>query len=156
MTREEAIHIVKTTKDWSELREALAVLVPELTESEDDKAKRLILDLPFKHEADYKFVKDWLEKPKEQELVECGEEDNRLLDFWLDVIDRNDWRMDGDFCKASREFINRLKSQHPKLHWKPSEEQMEVLFNAERLVRANNYTENARILAGLYDDLKKL
>ena len=41
-------------------------------------------------------------------------------------------------------------------HWKPSEEQMAVLFNAERLVRANNYTENAKILAGLYEQLKKL
>lgn len=70
MTREEAIRVVKTTKDWSELREALAVLVPELAESEDDKAKRLILDLPFKHEADYKFVKDWLEKQKEPKPVD--------------------------------------------------------------------------------------
>lgn len=60
--------------------------------------------------------------------AEWSEEDNRLLDFWLDVIDRNDWRMDDDFCKASREFINRLKSLRPS--WKPSREQMEALRDA--------------------------
>lgn len=56
-----------------------------------------------------------------QKPAEWSEEDEKLLDFWLDVIDRNDWRMDENFCKASREFINRLKSLRP--HWKPGEEQ---------------------------------
>jgi hypothetical protein len=43
-----------------------------------------------------------------------SEEDEKLLDFWLDVIDRNDWRMDENFCKASREFINKIKSLRPQ------------------------------------------
>ena len=56
-----------------------------------------------------------------------SEEDEKLLDFWLDVIDRNDWRMDENFCKASREFINRLKSLHlqPKQEW--SEKDKKIL-----------------------------
>lgn len=40
----------------------MASIFPELKESEDEKAKKIILALPFKHEADYKFVKTWLEK----------------------------------------------------------------------------------------------
>ena len=110
-----------------------------------------------------------------------SEEDEKLLDFWLDVIDRNDWRMDEDFCKASREFINRLKSLRPRPHtasikdatkfgnleyergvkdgirsekshqWKPNEEQMGALFAA-----SERNDKMGAILNSLYNDLKKL
>ena len=98
---------------------------------------------------------------KEQKPVEWSEEDNRLLDFWLDVIDRNDWRMDEDFCKASREFINRLKSLRPQKKeelpkWKPSDEQMNVLrkyVSGEWKGLTFNEDEH---LKSLYNDLKKL
>ena len=82
--------------------------------------------------------------------AEWSEEDEKLLDSWLDVIDRNDWRMDENFCKASREFINKLKSLRPQPHWKPSEEQMEALRHAVALAAGN------KVLAGLYEQLKKL
>lgn len=44
MTREEAIQIVKTTKDWGELRLALQELVPELNESEDERIRKWLFD----------------------------------------------------------------------------------------------------------------
>ena len=44
MTREEAIQIVKTTKDWGELRLALQELVPELRESEDERIRKWIVE----------------------------------------------------------------------------------------------------------------
>lgn len=85
--------------------------------------------------------------------AEWSEEDKKLLDFWLDVIDRNDWRMDENFCKASREFINRLKSLRHS--WKPSEEQMEALKKvACNLVGTG--TETDVYLVQLYEQLKAL
>lgn len=58
--------------------------------------------------------------------AEWSEEDEKLLDFWLDVIDRNDWRMDENFCKASRGFINRLKflRPQPKQEWGEEDERI--------------------------------
>ena len=71
MTREEAIHIVKTTKDWSELREALAVLVPELEESQDETTrKELINYILYKvgphisKEQEHRWI-DYLERQKD-------------------------------------------------------------------------------------------
>ena len=40
--------------------------------------------------------------------------------------------------------------------WKPSEEQMKALLSAEGVLRAQDYPENAKILADLYEQLKKL
>ena len=60
----------------------LVKMFPEL-EPENEKFARIVLDLPFKHEADYKFVKAYLEKLKdltkegiikqlEEEFYACG------------------------------------------------------------------------------------
>ena len=41
-------------------------------------------------------------------------------------------------------------------NWKPSEDQMNVLLNTEGMIRASGYPENAKVLASLYEQLKKL
>ena len=41
-------------------------------------------------------------------------------------------------------------------HWKPSEEQMKALLGAEGISRASGYPDNAKVLASLYEQLKKL
>ena len=99
------------------------------------------------------FLRHLPERFNLQPKQEWSEEDEKLLDFWLDVIDRNDWRMDENFCKASREFINRLKSLRPS--WKPSEEQMEALKEASASWM-NARMGNAKLLKSLYEQLKKL
>ena len=96
-----------------------------------------------------KWLKDNIHLQPKQEW---SDEDKKLLDFWLDVIDRNDWRMDENFCKASREFINRIKSLHPLPHWKPSEEQMKQLHYA--LTPGSAF--DCDILNEFYRQLKKL
>jgi uncharacterized protein len=67
MDREKAIHIVKTTKDWSELRKALEVLIPELRESEDERIRKEIISaLKFANDSGvYDKHIAWLEKQKE-------------------------------------------------------------------------------------------
>ena len=81
------------------------------------------------------WLKSLPERFSLQPKQEWSKEDERLLDFWLDVIDRNDWRMDENFCKASREFINRIKSLKPS--WKPSEEQECIAERFARIIRGN-------------------
>ena len=87
--------------------------------------------------------------------AEWSEEDEKML---TGIIARGSSQVP-PYDPALREeqiewLMNRLKSLRPS--WKPGEEQMEVLLNAEGLVRANNYNENAKILASLYEDLKRL
>lgn len=115
-------------------------------------------------------------KPK-QEQRECGcsekpnchgewsKEDEKKIDDIIRII--CDTRECSKIANIGEEkefdssFYNELvlflkKHFRPQPHWKPSEEQMEALLNTEGLVRANNYPENAKILALLYEDLKKL
>lgn len=94
--------------------------------------------------------------------AEWSEEDEKTFELLHTCVCRciNDDRLDyAEREQISRRlipFIERLKSLRPQSHWKPSKEQMEVLLNTEGLVRANNYPENAKILASLYEQLKKL
>ena len=100
-------------------------------------------------------------KEKFKPTTGWSEEDEKLLDFWLDVIDRNDWRMDENFCKASREFINWLKSLRPVSKdslqsWKPSEAHLSALLAV--LNDPNNIGSQTCQLAltDLYEQLNKL
>lgn len=74
MTREEAIRIVKTTKyyskrTYSEFREALSILVPELYESEDERMRKCLIHYLRGEEDECEFnIPDmlaYLEKQKE-------------------------------------------------------------------------------------------
>ena len=105
-----------------------------------------------------KWLKSLPERFNLQPKQEWSKEDKKLLDFWSDVIDRNDWRMDENFCKASREFINRLKSLHPS--WKPSEEQMkEYSYWYKNFIEsglASPTSKAVTVLGELLEQLKKL
>ena len=105
-----------------------------------------------------KWLKSLPERFNLQPKQEWSEEDKKLLDFWSDVIDRNDWRMDENFCKALREFINRLKSLHPS--WKPSEEQMkEYSYWYKNFIEsglASPTSKAVTVLGELLEQLKKL
>ena len=98
--------------------------------------------------------KEVIAHPEKYDLCKStkwSDEDEKLLDFWLDVIDRNDWRMDENFCKASREFINRIKSLRPS--WRPSEEQMAAFEDAMTYIP--EFYKPKSNLASLLRDLKK-
>ena len=51
---------------------------------------------------------------------------------------------------------NRVGKEFLQPHWKPSEEQMKALLGAEGISRASGYPDNAKVLASLYEQLKKL
>lgn len=162
-----------------ETKTACSEIFPELNKSEDERTRKWIIEelkdslneinLLYSGDYDERDEEDvkrqsrlkeaiaYLEKLKEQKSSEWNEKDKKLLDFWLDVIDRNDWRMDENFCKASREFINKLKSFRPS--WKPSKEQMYILnWVANILLSHDNIVEQeaAKKLQSLYNDLKEL
>jgi len=83
---------------------------------------------------------------KEQKPVEWSEEDELHLKAVLGILGQKNHPILYKFVESIR----------PQPHWKPSEEQMAVLFNAEGLMRANDYKENAKILANVIEELKKL
>ena len=53
-------------------------------------------------------------------------------------------------------MIARLRCLKPKSSWKPSEEQMKALLNIEGDLRAFQYNDKAKIIAELYEQLKRL
>ena len=79
MTREEALKLVRenyphfgTTEPWLDLEKALATLIPELAESEDERIRRTLVEyfgpkvqLDFVRGVPIQKIRDWLEKQKE-------------------------------------------------------------------------------------------
>lgn len=107
-------------------------------------------------EAKQEGIRDGYEVAKaEQEPAEWSEEDelncNRIIRF---LEPHKTFFPTKETKEEMQNWLkNRLKSLRPS--WKPSEEQMEALQNAERLVRPY-YPEHAKILAELYEQLKAL
>lgn len=93
--------------------------------------------------------------------AEWSEEDEKKITFLERLIRCNvpegqyGWTdgHKGGFISKS-EAISKLKSLHPS--WKPSEEQMEVLLSTQDMVRSSGYQQNAKVLASIYEQLKKL
>lgn len=95
----------------------LVKMFPEL-EPEDEKFARIVLDSPFKHEADYKFVKAYLEKQKEQKPTEWSEEDKEIMH---DIIK---YHYDqGEISSKHNKWASWLEHKYFSLqsNWKPSE-----------------------------------
>lgn len=105
---------------------------------------------------------------KEQKPAEWSEEDEEVMedlynfvisDFIQDHIHETRWKPWKTTLERNRQ--NRLKSIRPVSKeslqsWKPSEEQLTTLLRAEGISRASGYPDNAKVLASLYEQLKKL
>lgn len=63
---------------------------------------------------------------------------------------------DGDYDIVKSPYSNFLKSLRPQPSWKPSEEQMEALWEVEGRMRTNKTFTLSNRLASLYNDLQKL
>lgn len=53
-------------------------------------------------------------------------------------------------------FKRDWREEKQEEHWKPSEEQMKALLNIEGDLRAFQYNDKAKIIAELYEQLKRL
>lgn len=99
--------------------------------------------------------RNWLKSLQErfnfQPKIEWSKEDKRCFDEAIEALESLGFDGEASNLKSLRDNYKKCNSR-----WKPSDEQMAALLNAEGLVRANNYPENAKILASLYEDLKKL
>jgi len=86
--------------------------------------------------------------------VEWSEEDERKIRQMVALLKSSKEKCMAAFYKDIDECIAWVCDLRPS--WKPSEDQMAVLLNAEGLMRAGDYPESAKILAELYVELKKL
>lgn len=83
-------------------------------------------------------------KKEINEYMSC--EDNNPVDW--------DWR---DKQACARNFYELgFNARKWDNHWKPSEEQMKALLGAEGISRASGHPDNAKVLASLYEQLKRL
>lgn len=87
--------------------------------------------------------------PKDVEKpAEWSEEDEATIGTLINYFE-------GDALDYSAdEMIRRIRALRPS--WKPSKEQMEVLLSTQDMVRSSGYRQNAKVLASLYEQLKKL
>lgn len=147
-------------------------IFPELTESEDEKIKKELIDLLNVLWRHYNFPYDrnkyeeflaWLEKQNEQKSV-WNEEDEYQINTILHGLDlkRELYKKEGNKTEEDRynTQYNWLKSFKPQNHWKPSEEQMNAFEHFVRSIGesgyASPYDNNTQLIYSLLNDLKKL
>lgn len=100
----------------------------------------------------HKDIADWLKSLPErlnfQPKEEWSDEDEETIGTLINYFE-------GDALDYSTdEMIRRIRALRPS--WKPSKEQMEVLLSTQDMVRSSGYRQNAKVLASLYEQLKRL
>lgn len=165
MDRKEAIEVIK--KNWpdsgfTQLREALNTLVPELKESEDERIRKAIgaaicgtmaVSILEANGANLPDALAYLERQKEQKPAEWSEEDKK----WFKEIELMALSFSNDTNYRER-FFNWLKSIRPQSHWKPSEEQVDALrvylYNPQYIDSSEDI--RLKLVESLYNGLKSL
>lgn len=114
MTREEAIRRIKAWNLDSDDREVLAVVIPELVESEDEKIRKwiysIIENLGYPADEDAEKELDemqplalaYLEKQKEQKPAEWSDEDKAFLKVAIAICNRYSHKDIADWLKSLR------------------------------------------------------
>lgn len=145
-------------------KKQMEIVFPQLAESEDKRIARAINNmLPFIPDEAYanngvtkEDVLTWLEKQKEQKPAEWSEEDEKMLEgtlMWLDDLEKQ-----GEYVEKERLWLKSIRpvSKESLQSWKPSEDQMKALLNAEGYLRAGDQFDSAKKIAELYEQLKRL
>lgn len=143
-------------------------ILPELKESEDEKIRKGIIKSITDLNTDWlelhgvtkenalawlKSIKDRVQpQPKQEWSEEDGSHICQIID-WLSICKTYNPDLKS-VCDISMQ-IDWLKSLKPKSHWKPSEEQMQILhkFSVPHAVVSE---EDAKNLERIYADLKQL
>jgi hypothetical protein len=101
---------------------------------------------------------DRLQSLHPQPKQEWSEEDESCWNLIWDILDGSFTASKKGYKKAAAWFLKNCpkgtKSLRPS--WKPSEEQMKALLNAEGFLRAGLQHDSAKTIAELYEQLKKL
>ena len=106
---------------------------------------------------------DWLKnlrgRVQPQHKQELDEKDKEMIDYLIDYLESE---LDSSYTDLDKETftkeINLLKSLRLHSQWKPSEEQMDTLWDAIVYVEGcnSNFKGSGSVLENLYNDLKKL
>jgi hypothetical protein len=160
-------------RDWEEEK---TTEQEEQEWSDEDKAIvgciACCLDGQFVTEVARKQCLEWFNKHRRDFLnahhTEWSEEDEEISKRIISDLrwGRRNSVSDKDIRQYDEEINwmeNKLKSlllqgskDSLQTHWKPSEEQMEVLLSTQDMVRSSGYRQNAKVLASIYEQLKKL
>lgn len=117
--------------------------------AKDSDLEEVTYDIPKGYHAEIEDNKVVIKKG-EQKPAEWSEEDEKMLEYALDMIE---W-YSGKNENKSRLVSDWLKSHRPQSTWKPSDEQMEALEHF--IVYHNGSTNYAKDLEELRLQLKKL
>lgn len=149
--------------EWDAEKKELKEIEKESAWSEEDEWKFSDILALLRGGENYRYntpeLFAWLKsiKDKLQPKREWSEEDEKKIMWLVRLISTAGFReLDNDKMPCSRSaLLDWLKSLKPKSHWKPSEEQMQILHKFS-VPHAVVLEEDAKNLELLYDDLKQL
>ena len=153
---EGVVNIINTTKNsdigFANICAYISENCPELKESEDERIRKEIIEFVDINTLSIDERHDrwiaWLEKQGEQKSHTWSEEDDQYLLVCKNALRRYQTTDKWDAEIISFWLENKLKAH--QTYWKPSDEQMEALWEAYK------GGEEQAALASLYSDLKKL
>ena len=151
-------------KMYSDVTQTLEYLFPELKESDDERIKKNIKialmimednlsDFYSTHRTSQKDLIAWLEKQGEQKPSWSEEDEKNLFDVTMELEYRS-----GLFQLQPKDYsqmIEWLKSLRYRYAWKPSDEHIDILWDALCALKHDNY-KHSDIVNSLYQSLKKL
>ena len=137
---------------WSEEDDrTLAGIIEEI---EANKSTAPDYDIPV-YDRFLSFLKSIKERVQPQPKQEWSEEDERLFQIVIDILDRENHL--GNISHTDLiACVRKLKSLRPKNRWKPSEEQIEALDFAADCIVPDEFCFKRKELKGLLEQLKKL
>ena len=126
----------------------------EWSEEDEDNLCRVIRVLED-NDSDWKELSNWLKPLRPQPKQEWSQEDEKDMAHIIRILNDCYVYAKHDLSKTDHEnLVNKLKSLRPS--WKPNEEQMNALLNAEGFLRAGLQHDSAKTIAELYEQLKAL
>jgi len=114
MNREEAIKVLNSRPYTSEVREALETIIPELTESEDERIRKEIISaLKFANTSDGVYNKHiaYLEKQKEHQ----DNSDALNESYWAGMISSSD--KDKNLDEIAQDYVDGVKEYNSEPTW---------------------------------------
>ena len=161
--KEKVIALLNSQELSKEQKEKLESIFPELSESEDERIRKALVDTfkfydspmnsPYLVDISKKDILAWLEKQKiekqgKQKPAEWSEEDERMYRGLHNLI------YSTPYCDSRKEFSDWFKTLKERYTWKPSDEQMIAIQEAMNIVGILTITGSK--INSLYQDLKKL
>ena len=156
------VNVAKWTREHSaELLEVAREQKPAWSEEDENILNEFVASLKYSHEQGYNRQINWLKSLKNRVKLQPKQELSEDVEAAITLLKDIAEEQEEDYCPYNandlRKAAQYLETCRPQPQWKPSDEQMEALWNAiPHIPNSEKDIDTITELSVLYNDLKKL